>query len=344
MVHRRPAPARACLCVLLCTSLLISRLATAQTPPATAIVPPASPPPTPSGSAPASAATQPPASPPPTPSTSLPASAATQTLTLGPPPLEPGQHFAIDPVADGALIAGGGGLAVLLSLVLGTNEIAPPLPGPTSNLLPLDRLAVTQTIDPHAATYSNIGLGVAVGFAVLDPVLSGFRDGWDALEVDAVMYAETISLAEMITDLTKVAVRRPRPIDYIDCPYGVPGRPQTGPGCQSTDLGLSFFSGHAATIASIGGTATYLAFVRNRHSVRPWLTLVASTALTSFVSYERVRAGAHFPTDVIAGSLFGGAIGVFVPHVHLHPGDPPRVVVGAVPLPGGGELTLGGIF
>jgi membrane-associated phospholipid phosphatase len=187
-------------------------------------------------------------------------------------------------------------------------------------------------------------LGVAVGFAVLDPMLSGFRDGWDALEVDAVMYAETISLAEMITDLTKVAVRRPRPIDYIDCPYGVPGKPQTGPGCQSTDLGLSFFSGHAATVASIGATATYLAFVRDRKSLRPWLTLVASTALTTFVSYERVRAGAHFPTDVIAGSLFGGAIGVFVPHVHLHPGDPPRVLVGAVPLPGGGELTLGGIF
>jgi membrane-associated phospholipid phosphatase len=339
MVHRRPAQARACIYAFLASILLVSRLAQAQTPPTAPTAQPASAPPTP----PAPAIAQP-ASAPPTPPTAATASAATQPLTLGPPPLEPGQHFAIDPVADGALIAGGGGLAILLSLVLGTNEIAPPLPGPTSNLLPLDRLAVTQTIDPHAATYSNIGLGVSVGFAVLDPVLSGFRDGWDALEVDAVMYAETISLTEMITDLTKVAVRRPRPIDYIDCPYGVPGRPQTGPGCQSTDLGLSFFSGHAATVASIGATATYLAFVRDRKSLRPWLTLVASTALTTFVSYERVRAGAHFPTDVIAGSLFGGSIGVFVPHVHLHPGDAPRVVVGAVPLPGGGELTVGGIF
>jgi membrane-associated phospholipid phosphatase len=275
---------------------------------------------------------------------SAPAPAPARTLTLGPPPLESGQHFAIDPVADGVLIAGGASFSILLSLVLSTGEIAPPLPGPTSNLLSIDRLAVTQTIDPNAATYSNIGLGVAIGFAALDPVLSGFRDGWDALEVDAVMYSETISLTEMFTDITKIAVRRPRPIDYIDCPYGVPGRPQTGAACQGTDLGLSFFSGHSSTIGSIGATATYLAFVRSRHSARPWVTLFASTALTTFVSYERVRAGAHFPTDVIAGSLAGAATGVLVPHLHLHPGEAPSVVVGAAPLPGGGELTLAGVF
>jgi membrane-associated phospholipid phosphatase len=265
-------------------------------------------------------------------------------MTIGRLPLAPGQHFTIDPVADGVLIGGGASFSVLLSLVLSTGEIAPPLPGPTSNLLAIDRLAVTQTIDPHASTYSNIGLYTAVGFAVLDPVLSGYRDGWDALEVDAMMYAETISLDEMFTDITKIAVRRPRPIDYINCPYGVPGEPQTGPRCEGTNLGLSFFSGHSSTIASIGATATYLAFVRSKHSARPWITLVATTALTTFVSYERVRAGAHFPTDVIAGSMAGAAVGVLVPHLHLHPAEAPSVVLGAAPLPGGIELTLGGVF
>jgi len=264
--------------------------------------------------------------------------------TLGPPPLQAGQHFTIDPVADGVLIAGGASFSILLSLVLGTGEISSPLPGPSSNLLSIDRLAVTQTIDPNATTYSNVMLGTAIGFAVLDPVLSGFRDGFDAFEVDAVLYSETISLTEMITDLTKMAVRRPRPIDYIDCPFtGKPGG-QTEPGCLGTDLGLSFFSGHASTVGSIGATATYLAFVRSPHSLRPWLTLVAATALTTFVSYERVRAGAHFPTDVITGSLAGAAIGVLVPHLHLHPGEAPLLVLGAAPLPGGSELTIGGVF
>ena len=95
-------------------------------------------------------------------------------------PLEEGQHFSVDPVADGVLIAGGAGFSGLLSLVLSTGEIKPLPPGPASNLLSIDRGAVTQTIDPNAALYSDIGLYTVIGFAVLDPVLSGLRDGWDA--------------------------------------------------------------------------------------------------------------------------------------------------------------------
>jgi undecaprenyl-diphosphatase len=113
---------------------------------------------------------------------------------------------------------------------------------------------------------------------------------------------------------------------------------------MGTDLGLSFFSGHASTVGAIGATATYLAFVRSRHAARPWITLAASTALTAFVSYERVRAGAHFPTDVVAGSLAGITVGVLVPHLHLHPNEAPPVWLGAAPLPGGSQLTLGGVF
>jgi membrane-associated phospholipid phosphatase len=269
-----------------------------------------------------------------------------KSYVLGPPHLDAGQHFTIDPVADGVLIAGGASFSIVLSLILGTGEIAPPLPGPESNLLPIDRVAVTQTIDPHAATISNVILYSTVGFAVLDPVLSGVRDGWDALEVDGVMYAETVSLIEMLTDITKIAVRRPRPIDYINCPYGVPSNPQDkNPNCLSTDLGLSFFSGHASTVGSIGATATYLAFVRSgKRSVRPWITLVASTALTTWVSYERVRAGAHFPTDVIMGSLAGAGVGVLVPHLHLHPEEAPSLVLGTAPVPGGSALIVSGVW
>jgi undecaprenyl-diphosphatase len=207
--------------------------------------------------------------------------------------------------------------------------------------LSFDRIAVTQTIDPHAATYSNITLGAAIGFAVLDPVLSGLRDGWDAAAVDAVMYAESIALTEALTDITKIAVRRPRPIDYIDCPYGT----TLTPTCSGTNYQLSFFSGHAATVATIGATATYLAFVRTPHplrAVRPWLTLGLSIALTAFVSYERVRSGAHFPTDVIAGSLAGAMVGVLVPHLHRHTEEAPPIWIGAAPMPGGGVLSVGG--
>src|SRR5690242_11437702 len=43
--------------------------------------------------------------------------------------LKEGQHFTIDPIADGVLIAGGAGFAGLLSLVLQTGEITATLPG-----------------------------------------------------------------------------------------------------------------------------------------------------------------------------------------------------------------------
>jgi undecaprenyl-diphosphatase len=258
--------------------------------------------------------------------------------------LEEGQHFTLDPVADGAITAAGFGFSLLLGAVLGTGEIKPPAPSVgVSSLLPIDRIAVTQTIDPNASTYSDIGLYSAIGFAVLDPILSGFRDGTDALIVDGFMYAESGSLALTLTDITKIAVRRPRPIDYKNCPP-MGGMPSTNAGCGSTDLGLSFFSGHAAGVSAIGATATYLAFIRSPKSPRPWITLGVATALTAFVSYERVRAGAHFPTDVIAGSMAGAAVGVLVPHLHRHTQEAPPVWVGVSPVPGGGSLSLQGFF
>jgi len=262
-----------------------------------------------------------------------------------PPPLEPGQHFTLDPVADGALTAAGFGFSFLLGEVLSTGEIKPPAPTVNSSqLLPIDRSAITQTIDPNAGTYSNIGLYGAIGFAVLDPVLSGFRDGWDAALVDGFMYAESGSLALTLTDVTKIAVRRPRPIDYINCAPASNGQASANPGCNSTDLGLSFFSGHASGVAAVGATATYLAFVRDPHSPRPWITLGVATALTAFVSYERVRSGEHFPTDVIAGSMAGAAIGVLVPHLHRHVQEAPPVWIGVSPAPGGGTLGVQGLF
>jgi undecaprenyl-diphosphatase len=263
------------------------------------------------------------------------------------PAREPDQHFTLDPVADGALIAGGAGFSGLLEVILSTGEITPQRPGSPDRLLGIDRIAVTQTVDSHADLLSSIGLGVGLGFAAVDPFLSASRDGWDAALVDAMMYGESIALTLALTDITKVAVRRPRPVAYaqqaaLDANSG--GGPNS-PSITSTDSTLSFFSGHAAMTGAMTATATYLAFSRAPHSPRPWITLAAGTALTSFVAIERVRAGAHFPTDVIAGALAGGVIGVLVPHLHRHTSESPSVVIGFAPATGsGGVVTLHGEF
>ena len=262
------------------------------------------------------------------------------------PHLGDGEHFTIDPVVDGVLIAGGIGFTELLGLVLSTGEIQPVPPGEESKLLSIDRVAVTQTIDPNANLYSNIGLYAAYGYALLDPILSGVRSGRRAALVDAIMYGESIALTQAFTLATKIGVRRPRPLDYVNCAGSATGS------CGDTDLQLSFFSGHASTTGAISATATYLAFVRSGpRQARPWITLGVGLALTAFVSYERVRSGEHFPTDVIMGSMAGAAIGVLVPHFHHRPHlqersyCAPPVWIGFEPRSNGsGAFTLSGRF
>jgi len=263
------------------------------------------------------------------------------------PRLGDGEHFVIDPVVDGVLIAGGVGFSYLLGLVLSTGEIQPVPPGSPDKLLSIDRVAVTQMIDPNAGTYSDIGMYSAYGYALLDPILSGVRNGRRAALVDAIMYGESIAITRAFTLATKIGVRRPRPIDYVNCGAG-----STTGACADTDLQLSFFSGHASTTGAISATATYLAFVRSGpRQARPWITLGAGMLLTAFVSYERVRSGEHFPTDVIMGSMAGAAIGVLVPHFHHRPHlqeksyCAPPVWIGFEPRSNGtGAFTLSGRF
>lgn len=93
---------------------------------------------------------------------------------------------------------------------------------------------------------------------------------------------------------------------------------------------LSFFSGHAATTGTITGVAIYLAFVRAPHSRRPWLTPAVGTAVTAFVSYERVRAGEHLVAHFH-----------HLPHFHDRELEAPALLIGYAPAAhGGGSLNL----
>jgi membrane-associated phospholipid phosphatase len=269
--------------------------------------------------------------------------ASVQPVVTQPP--APTAPFQIDPISDGALIAAGAGYGGVLELILSTGEIRPQRPVDPNALLGIDSVAVRQSFDPGANTRSNIGLFAALAFAVVDPVLSGFRDGRTAAVVDATLYAESLSLTFALTDLAKIAVRRPRPSAYVaqaalDQKYG-----PNGPSITDTDQSLSFFSGHAALCAATTATASYLAFTRAPGTWRPWVTLIAGSLLTAGVGYERVRAGAHFPTDVIAGALAGAGVGLIVPHLHRRATVGHQAVwVGLGPASAGVGLALQGIF
>jgi undecaprenyl-diphosphatase len=267
-------------------------------------------------------------------------------------PTPPGRTtFQSDPIADGAIIVVSLGSAGVLELINSTGEIRPQQIDPdfdaNDKLISIDRGVINMTPSESAGSYSNLGLGLAGVYAVLDPIFTSVREqSAQAGLVDAIIYSETVAVTLALTNIVKIAVRRPRPQAYYDLAH------QNDPNYfnTSTDSALSFFSGHSSLTGAIGATATYLAFARSPGSVRAWTTLVLATGLTSFVSVQRVRAGKHFPTDVLAGAFAGAGIGVIVPHLHrTEETQQRRVWVGFAAEPPessarGGSLTLSGVF
>jgi membrane-associated phospholipid phosphatase len=286
----------------------------------------------------------------------VPARAPERRVSLEPKAAElkpPGRvTFQSDPIADGAIIVVSLGSAGLLELINSTGEIRPQQIAPDferDQLIWIDRAAVNNTIHPSAAVLSNVGLGAAGLYAVLDPVLSGLREqSVQTGLVDAIMYAETVSLTLALTNVVKIAVRRPRPIAYVEAEAH---RNDPDYSNSSTDSSLSFFSGHASLTGAVGATATYLAFARSPGTWRPWVTLTLATTVSTLTSIYRVRAGRHFPTDVLGGTFAGAGIGIVVPHLHrTEDVQQRRVWVGFAPEVDdrgetrGGRLTMRGVL
>jgi membrane-associated phospholipid phosphatase len=220
--------------------------------------------------------------------------------------------FRFDPVADPALMGAAGTIAFLSQLITGTGELSAQPPAVDSRRLSgLDRLALNHGVWKPAPLLGGIGVGAALGFAVLDSAVTakgaGLREGL----TDGGLYTEAILLNIATANVVKLAVRRPRPRRYFSDDQAL-----------GTDDALSFYSLHTALTASVTATGAYLAFVRAserntpRSRAKGWVILGVGTVLTGFVGYTRVRAHEHFPSDVMVGGIVGGAIGVLVPHWH----------------------------
>lgn len=78
----------------------------------------------------------------------------------------------------------------------------------------------------------------------------------------------------------------------------------------------SFYSGHTGLVAT---STFFLASVYADYhpdSKYKWVLFSSAGLATVLTGYLRVRAGEHFPTDVILGGLVGTASGILVPHFH----------------------------
>ncbi|MFC1529878.1 phosphatase PAP2 family protein [Gemmatimonadota bacterium] len=141
-----------------------------------------------------------------------------------------------------------------------------------------------------------------------------------------VMFLETMLLVQGITQLTKARVGRLRPFLY-NTGVSVDRRYERAQSWDDDRFGsliknygnharYSFFSGHTSAAFAL---ATFTSTVfRDIHGPSTWSKLIWGSTLTlaTLTAYARVKAGAHYPSDVIAGAIVGGAIGRLVPALH----------------------------
>lgn len=123
-----------------------------------------------------------------------------------------------------------------------------------------------------------------------------------------VMYVETFMLNTALTMFVKNLTKRNRP--YLYNPEF-----QKNP-TYSNDDSRSFFSGHTSMCASNSFFfAKTFADYNPESQLKPYVW-AGSALLPAVTGYLRVRAGKHFPTDVIVGYVVGAVIGYSVPLLH----------------------------
>ena len=228
------------------------------------------------------------------------------------------------------------GFALMAEMIIRTGELRPQDPVDPERLLFLDRpIALAEEREVSGHILSDTTLALTVGYAIFDTVRAGLRGSGDGWSTYLVLYAESAAINWALATLAKIAFRRPRPAAYFELR-------ETGMVSDDTNSALSFYSGHTAITSGLVATATYLAFTRGAPAWERWLTLGAGTVLTTYVAVQRVRARAHFPTDVIAGGLVGAGVGILVPH--LNRGDGRRPVGIPVGPSGSTGFTLTGRF
>lgn len=242
-------------------------------------------------------------------------------LIAAAPSPAPEPHYRLSPVTDAAVLVLSFGLAGTLELILSTGELRPQAPGDPAALLGIDRRVATSPEPARSRLLGDLFLGLGLAGAAIDATLSPILDRPDSFWTHLTLYAESAALNIALADITKMAVRRPRPIAYHTVR-------DTGVPPADTDSSLSFYSLHTALAAGLSATATHLAFHRSPDGVEPWVILGGGALLTALVAWQRVEARAHFPTDVLAGALVGAAIGTLVPELHRVEGSPVTVMAG----------------
>jgi len=209
----------------------------------------------------------------------------------------------------------GGGVVLAFGSEGLMRQVSPLTPAELGQLDPadvwrLDRLA-TDNWSPSVARTSDAFL---YGSMAAPPLLALLhprsREEFPAI---ATMWAETGLITYGLTGLGKWAVRRRRPFTYLPAGPGYPGLAEAQ---GARDARFSFPSGHSSmTAAMCFFSARVYHDLFPDSPARPVVWVLAAVIPAS-VAWMRVRAGKHFPSDVITGYLLGATVGISLPALH----------------------------
>ncbi|HNS96270.1 MAG TPA: phosphatase PAP2 family protein [Polyangiaceae bacterium] len=161
---------------------------------------------------------------------------------------------------------------------------------------------------------------------VAAPVMAVVGDGMNESAAHrGMIYAESLSVTLLLQSAAKYLVQRPRPYVYSS--------ELRGRDSDDKDSHLSFFSGHSAMVFTAAVAGSFLFGVQSHDEVSRATLWGAELTMASATANLRVRAGKHYFSDVIVGSVVGAAVGASLPRLYLDNVNsyrPSEVEVGAM--------------
>jgi membrane-associated phospholipid phosphatase len=125
--------------------------------------------------------------------------------------------------------------------------------------------------------------------------------------VNVLVAGEAVATAGVLVQIVKYAALRERPFVHA---LPADEKPHTD---RPWDNNLSFYSGHTSFAFALATASGSVATLRG-YRLAPviWVVGLAAAATTG---YLRIASDRHYFTDVLAGAVVGGAVGVAVPYL-----------------------------